>query len=57
VAKRALHPAFRARSLAVKAAHAHLSKNMPGFRALPGHQQLRHTQAHVTRSLKKSRGC
>lgn len=45
--KRALHPALKARSQAVKAAHAHLTKTLAGFRNLPGHQQIRHTQAHV----------
>lgn len=48
--RRVLHPALQQRAQAVKAAHAHLSKTMPGFRALPGHQQIRHTQAHVKRS-------
>lgn len=51
MAKRALHPKMVARAQAVKAAHAHLTKTMPGFRALPGAQQIRHTQRHVARTL------
>lgn len=50
MAKRTLHPALKARAAAVKAAHAHLTRTMPGFRALPGHQQLAHTQRHVDRN-------
>lgn len=52
MSKRPLPPAFKARAAAVKAAHAHLSKTVPGFRAKPGHEQLRHTQAHVTKTIK-----
>lgn len=50
--QRQLHPALKARAVAVKAAHAHLSKTQPGFRDLPGHQQLRATQQHVTKHAK-----
>jgi hypothetical protein len=56
MAKRTLHPTLAARAQAVKAAHAHLSKTVPGFRTLPGHQQLRHTQRHVARTLKPKPG-
>ena len=44
---RVLHPALKARAQAIKKAHAHLSAKVPGFRSLPGHHQLRMTQAHV----------
>lgn len=50
--KRTLHPKMVQRAAAVKAAHAHLSKTVPGFTQLPGHQQLKHTQAHVSKRLK-----
>lgn len=49
---RTLHPALKARAAAVKAAHAHLSRTMPGFRTQPGHMQLAQTQAHVTKTMK-----
>lgn len=45
--KRALHPVLKARGAAVKAAHAHLTAHHPGFRSLPGHEQIRRTQQHV----------
>jgi hypothetical protein len=61
---RRLHPTMTARAAAVKAAHAHLTATQPGFRALPGHEQLRATQAHVRASrpparmaVKKGGGC
>lgn len=47
MAKRALHPKMAAHGQAVKAAHAHLSRTVPGFRSMAGHEQLRATQAHV----------
>jgi len=46
MAKRPLPPALKARAEAVKRAHAQLSTE-PGFRALPGHEQIRRTQAQV----------
>jgi hypothetical protein len=52
MAKRALHPKMVERAAAVKHAHAHLTKTVPGFLKLPGHQQLKHTQAHVSKQLK-----
>lgn len=45
--KRALHPALKARGAAVKAAHAHLTRTVQGFRQQPGHVQIRATQQHV----------
>jgi hypothetical protein len=47
---RVLHPVLHQRAQAVRAAHAHLTKTVPGFRQQPGHVQLRQTQAHVTRT-------
>jgi hypothetical protein len=47
-----LHPALKARAAAVKSAHAHLTKTVPGFRQQPGHVQLTQTQAHVTKRMK-----
>lgn len=51
-----LHPALQARAVAVKAAHAHLTQTMPGFRNLPGREQIKHTQAHATKTMKAG-GC
>src|SRR5437868_5223584 len=48
VTPKRLHPALQQRAAAVKAAHAQLSTTEPGFRQLPGHEQLRRTQAHVS---------
>jgi hypothetical protein len=48
-AAKPLHPALKARAMAVKAAHAHLTRTVPGFRSQPGHLQLRATQAHIRR--------
>jgi hypothetical protein len=47
---RRLHPAMQQRAQAVKAAHAHLSKTVPGFRSKPGREQIAHTQAHVKKA-------
>jgi hypothetical protein len=44
-----LHPKMIARAAAVKAAHAHLSKTVPGFRKLAGRDQIARTHAHVSR--------
>lgn len=46
---RPLHPALRARAIAVTVAHAHLSRTVPGFRSQPPAEQFAHTQRHVTR--------
>lgn len=54
--KRALHPALAARARAVKDAHAHLKRTVPGFHKLPGHEQIRHTQAHVRKTHKPKPG-
>lgn len=42
-----LRPALQARATAVKAAHAHLVKTVPGFSAQHPHERIRLTQAHV----------
>lgn len=47
--KKELHPALQARATAVKAAHAHLSATVPGFRTQPPHAQFSATQRHVRR--------
>jgi hypothetical protein len=47
MAKRTLHPKMVAHGQAVSAAHAHLSRTVPGFRQLSGREQLKATQAHV----------
>lgn len=52
--KRILHPKLVAHGLKVKAAHAHLTQTVPGFRQLPGREQIRRTQAHV--ATMKGRG-
>lgn len=51
-AKRVLHPALKQRAAAVKAAHAHLSKTVPGFSQLHPHARVKQVQAHVTRTTK-----
>lgn len=53
--KKTLHPAMTRRAAAVKQAHAHLSKAMPGFANLHPHDRIRHTQAHAARLLKGKR--
>lgn len=47
MAKKTLHPAMKQRAAAVKAAHAHLSKTVPGFAQQHPHERIRQTQAHV----------
>jgi hypothetical protein len=47
-----LHPALAKRAAAVKQAHAHLSKTVPGFAAQHPHERIRQAQAHVTRTAK-----
>ena len=44
---RPLHPALAQRASATKAAHAHLTRHMPGYAGLPMAQKMRHMQAHV----------
>lgn len=50
---RALHPALKARAIAVTAAHAHLSRTVPGFRSKPPAEQFAHTQRHVSSRMRK----
>lgn len=52
---RPLHPALRARAIAVTVAHAHLSRTVPGFRSKPPAEQFAHTQQHVRRHVRKKR--
>lgn len=47
-----LHPALAKRAAAVKTAHAHLSKTVPGFREKSGRDQIAHVQAHVKKTMK-----
>lgn len=49
MAKKTMHPKLTARAAAVKQAHAHLSKTVPGFNRMHPHERIRMTQAHVTR--------
>ena len=46
---RPMHPKMVARAAATKAAHAHLARTVPGFRQLPGREQIARTHAHVSR--------
>lgn len=55
MAKRTLHPALVAHGLKVKAAHAHLSATVPGFKAKPMRAKMAHIQQHI-RSLKPKPG-
>lgn len=50
MAKRVLHPKLAQRAAAVKVAHAHLSRNMPGFNTLKPAQRFTHVQAHIRKS-------
>ncbi len=52
--KRPLHPALAQRAAHVKAAHAHLSRTVPGFRQLSGREQIARTHQHATKTLKES---
>jgi len=47
---RVLHPKLAAHGQKVKAAHAHLSRTQPGFRAQPMRHQMAQVQAHIRRS-------
>lgn len=46
-APRVLHPKLAAHGQKVKAAHAHLTANMPGFNALPKAPRMAAVQAHI----------
>lgn len=48
--KKALHPALAARASQVKAAHAHLSKTVPGFSQKPMAEQMKAHQAHIRKT-------
>jgi hypothetical protein len=47
---RKLHPALATRAVAVKHAHAHLSKTVPGFTQMAGPARLKAVHAHIGRS-------
>lgn len=47
MAKRILHPKLAAHGQKVKAAHAHLTVNQPGFTALPMPSKMKAVQAHI----------
>lgn len=47
MAKRVLHPALAAHGQKVKAAHAHLSANVPGFKEQPMPAKMKAVQAHI----------
>lgn len=51
MAKKQLHPAMKQRAAAVKAAHAHLVKTVPGFSRQHPHERVRQVQLHVKRRL------
>jgi hypothetical protein len=44
---RVLHPALKARSEAIKVAHAHLKSTVPGFAALKPIAQFHAVHAHL----------
>lgn len=54
---RPLHPKMIARGIAVKAAHAHLTKTVPGFKALPGPKRLTAVHAHIKANGMPKGGC
>lgn len=45
--KRILHPKLAAHGVKVKAAHAHLSSTVPGFRVQPKAVKMKAIQAHI----------
>lgn len=49
MAKRVLHPKMVTHAAAVKAAHAHLTANKPGFAKLKPADRFKHVQAHIRR--------
>lgn len=51
--ERSLHPKMVERARQVKASHAHLTQNVPGFAALSGREQIKATHAHATNALGK----
>lgn len=50
MAKRVLHPTLAKRAAAVKAGHAHLSANHPGFSNLKPHEQFKAVQTHIRKT-------
>ncbi len=51
--QRQMHPKMVERAKQVKASHAHLTQNVPGFAALSGREQIKATHAHATKTLGK----
>lgn len=51
--ERTLHPALAARATQVKAAHAHLSKTVPGFTKQSMRDQMKAHQNHIRRTSKR----
>lgn len=47
MARKPLHPALAQRAVAVKQAHAHLTKTVPGFTQLAGPARLKAVHAHI----------
>lgn len=47
MARKPLHPALAQRAVAVKQAHAHLTKTVPGFTAMKPHDRTRAVHAHI----------
>lgn len=45
-----VHPALAQRAQQVKAAHAHLSKTVPGFTQKPMAEQMKAHQAHIRKT-------
>lgn len=48
--KAVLHPKMVAHGMRVKAAHAHLSAKVPGFKTMPAKQRMQAVQAHIRRT-------
>ena len=51
--ERKLHPKMQQRAAQVKASHAQLTKDVPGFAALSGREQIKATHMHATKALGK----
>ena len=51
--QRVMHPKMQQRAAQVKASHAQLTKDVPGFAALSGREQIKATHMHATKALGK----
>lgn len=47
-----LHPALQKRAIAVKTAHAHLVKTVPGFASRHPHERVKAVHAHIGKGAK-----